>query len=309
MKKITLLFTLLLISSTTLHAQDINVSAANFDDAANMNGGVGLGFMNVSNRPAPCDNEAAQFNSGWGVVDLISEVNIPGNTITLKPNRINVQDDYWQQGPPGGPFTMLEGNKYMDASHYIEDDALLNSSFTFNGEVLSNTLNSAGLCTPFIAEAFIKVFNSDYSILEQHIKVPLNVGLFQLEKTVNGSAGGHVQYGFEVFGANINSDPSFDAAYNALGSIVITENSTLSVNNVVTADFKAYPNPTKSEWTITSNNQIQSIEVYDILGKLVITQEPNDINATINAALLSNGVYIAKINAANGETNIRLIKE
>ncbi|MBT8278929.1 MAG: T9SS type A sorting domain-containing protein [Bacteroidia bacterium] len=307
MKKITLLFTLLIFTFafSPLSAQDIN-----FDPTAT-DGTGWVGFMNVFELPS--NGGGYVFGSGWGTADLVAQDNLDG-TVSLKPNRINDPALEWQGTAPVGDPT---GNRIMEAAYYVENDALAGTAFTFNGEVLSNTLNDLGLSEPITYQVFIKVFASDYSSFVLVDSYNLAAGNFTLSALAGDSAiGDHVQYGFNVVGPNIRLDTDvapnpgyYTDDYNALGSIDFGPNMTLSTNNFDASEFKAYPNPTNSEWTITSNNQIQSIEVYDILGKLVITQEPNDINATINAALLSNGVYIAKINAANGETNIRLIKE
>lgn len=84
----------------------------------------------------------------------------------------------------------------------------------------------------------------------------------------------------------------------------------LGVNKFDTASFKAYPNPTKTSWSITSgNDDITSVRVYDILGKSVYAKTTSSKEVTVNAADLSKGVYFAKVSTANGTSTVKLVKE
>jgi Secretion system C-terminal sorting domain len=84
---------------------------------------------------------------------------------------------------------------------------------------------------------------------------------------------------------------------------------TLSTPDALAQQFKVFPNPTQNVWNIKSNNQIiGNVIVYDILGKEVYTVKPNNTEAIIESDGLSQGLYFAKIKTANGESNIRLVK-
>ena len=71
-----------------------------------------------------------------------------------------------------------------------------------------------------------------------------------------------------------------------------------------------FPNPTTSQWTISSENtDIISVEVFDLQGRQVLYVESNNRNVTINAASLAAGVYISKISTKAGSQSMKLIKE
>ncbi len=72
-----------------------------------------------------------------------------------------------------------------------------------------------------------------------------------------------------------------------------------------------FPNPTRNEWNIRSENiNIQTVEVYNTLGKLVKTVNNNSTEATINASDLSSGIYFAKVNAGSANSStVKLIKQ
>lgn len=84
----------------------------------------------------------------------------------------------------------------------------------------------------------------------------------------------------------------------------------LGVLNFETIEVKIYPNPTQNVWNIISNNQIlKSVQVYDVLGKLVISQNPNSNEVSIDASSLPKGLYFAKISTETGSKSTKLIKK
>ncbi len=74
--------------------------------------------------------------------------------------------------------------------------------------------------------------------------------------------------------------------------------------------FTAYPNPATSGWNITSlnNNVITTIQVVDIMGKVVVSIAPNSNGAVIDASKLSSGIYFAKVTSSNNTQTLKLIK-
>jgi hypothetical protein len=83
----------------------------------------------------------------------------------------------------------------------------------------------------------------------------------------------------------------------------------LAVKNFNAGSFKVYPNPAKTSWNITSNDDITSVQVYDMLGKSVYAKTASSKEVSVNAADLSKGVYFAKVSTANGSSTVKLVKE
>jgi len=171
------------------------------------------GFMNVFAAP----NTGYQFGSSWAGKDLRAIYSDP-STLTLL-TCTNVTDptiSYWTN-PDGS------GAKWMDASWYQQADNLVGQSVTFSGNVVSNTLPAGYNCS-----AFIKVFNSSFSVV-QSVSVPLTNGqtylsatgnlfvcgnsAFNLNLTANAAGAAHVQYGFETTGPNAAITNNPDAYY------------------------------------------------------------------------------------------------
>lgn len=71
-----------------------------------------------------------------------------------------------------------------------------------------------------------------------------------------------------------------------------------------------YPNPTSDILNIKTASEIDSIEIYDLLGKRVKTfTESNINNNTIDISQLSKGMYLAKISSDGKTSTYRIVKE
>lgn len=96
----------------------------------------------------------------------------------------------------------------------------------------------------------------------------------------------------------------FDNIYFSTNQGTVLANQNFESTNVV-----AYPNPTQNSWNVKSNNAVTSIQVFDVLGKNVISLTPNSNDVSIDANGLNTGLYFAKVVTENGSKTIKLIKE
>lgn len=70
----------------------------------------------------------------------------------------------------------------------------------------------------------------------------------------------------------------------------------------------AYPNPAGHTLNITSNMPMQSIAIYDILGKQCLIANQTGASASIDLQKLVNGLYVVRIYSANGQTTVKQIQ-
>jgi starch-binding outer membrane protein SusE/F len=83
----------------------------------------------------------------------------------------------------------------------------------------------------------------------------------------------------------------------------------LATTTFSTNNFKVYPNPTTNNWNfVSSKNAITSVQIVDVLGKVVFTVTGNSNEAKVNASSLNTGIYFAKIATANATETIKLVK-
>jgi hypothetical protein len=84
---------------------------------------------------------------------------------------------------------------------------------------------------------------------------------------------------------------------------------TLGVNEFDTASFNVFPNPSKDSWTVkTTNIDMTSIQVFDVLGKNVLSLNPNASETTIDGSSLKTGLYFARITTNGSMNTVKLIK-
>ncbi len=70
-----------------------------------------------------------------------------------------------------------------------------------------------------------------------------------------------------------------------------------------------YPNPAQDFVKIQSENNMQSVELYDLRGRLISNETVGIQNHEINISDLSKGVYLLKIKTNNSTETIRLVKK
>jgi hypothetical protein len=84
----------------------------------------------------------------------------------------------------------------------------------------------------------------------------------------------------------------------------------LALNDFKAKSFSAYPNPTRNSWNIVSgNDDITSVQVFDMLGKSVYNKAASSKEVNVNASALSQGVYFARVSTAKGTSTVKLVKE
>jgi len=96
------------------------------------------------------------------------------------------------------------------------------------------------------------------------------------------------------------------ASNDAYKSFTIQSNATLTTNtNALEDSMSIYPNPadTALNILITDNQSIDSIELYTIRGKKIVSTTAK----TINVSNFESGIYILKISTKNGQVTKRII--
>lgn len=94
-----------------------------------------------------------------------------------------------------------------------------------------------------------------------------------------------------------------------MGTITITLES-LNVTNFDTTDFSISPNPANDQLRIISAQPMQTVEIYNALGARVLSQAVvNNREAQINIQELSSGVYLVQTTDSNNRKTVnRLVK-
>ncbi len=81
--------------------------------------------------------------------------------------------------------------------------------------------------------------------------------------------------------------------------------------NTPEASFSIYPNPAKNVLHIVSDTKLQSVSMYDLLGKLVAQYDMNgELSKSISISDLKTGVFLIKIETVSGFPKLsKFVKE
>ncbi|MDI1256237.1 MAG: T9SS type A sorting domain-containing protein [Flavobacterium sp.] len=102
---------------------------------------------------------------------------------------------------------------------------------------------------------------------------------------------------------------NYTITFNRLTGEYTFVNVDLGVGNLDAVKLTVYPNPTKNLWNFSSTNAvISSITIIDVLGKTILTQNYNANEVNVDATLLPQGMYFAKITAGENIQTIKVIK-
>ena len=108
-------------------------------------------------------------------------------------------------------------------------------------------------------------------------------------------------YTVTAMGVDTESDPSEEACTKTLGESLSESESY----------FNIFPNPASDNITISTNQEITEVNIYNILGVNVYNEQftINNSQLNVNISDFSNGVYFIKVKTEEGEIVKRFIKK
>ena len=133
---------------------------------------------------------------------------------------------------------------------------------------------------------FIEVLVKPQSIID---KLEVRLGL-----------DGYGKYCFTVTASNL-------AGESEQSNVACVEYTDAIEENVVA--FNIYPNPVENEIIVSSEEIIEEITIYNVLGTMVYAEQCTTNNVRLNVSDLSSGVYFVKLRTANAETVSRIVKK
>ena len=169
-----------------------------------------VGYMNVFNNAGGATGSPGSyiFGTGWGLTDLSST--FAASTLTLTPNFNAYVDSltgtdadraFWTDSTDGGVTAGPLGNKWMEANTFVENNALIGNTVTFQGN-----LDSFNLLSPnYTAIAFVKALDPiSFAAVINQFSVLSSAGPFSVSADLSFADGLIIQYGFTVTGLNAN---------------------------------------------------------------------------------------------------------
>ena len=85
--------------------------------------------------------------------------------------------------------------------------------------------------------------------------------------------------------------------------------STASTGDLDLVRFNYYPNPVKEKLNMTAQEEISSVEVYNILGQQVKSMKPSQLNTSLDLTSLSAGTYMVRARVNDKVGSFKVVKE
>lgn len=132
-------------------------------------------------------------------------------------------------------------------------------------------------------------------------------------------------HGFVQYKIKLNNGLPVGTQFRNRAHIYFDYNSAVSTNQVITNIFSptglsnlvmdknsvlVYPNPFTTNITVYSASEINTVVVYDMLGKVVLTLlNTNSKEVLVDMSTVSKGFYVMKISTNSGELTKKIVKE
>ena len=103
-------------------------------------------------------------------------------------------------------------------------------------------------------------------------------------------------------------------ATQTIGGCTSTTSLAVTVTTLANVEFESvqfnyYPNPIIDQLIITADKEINSIEVYNLIGQKLISLYPNVSETSVDFINLPNAVYLVKVQANGVSKDIKVIKK
>uniref|UniRef100_UPI004048ED3F T9SS type A sorting domain-containing protein n=1 Tax=Gelidibacter sp. TaxID=2018083 RepID=UPI004048ED3F len=190
------------------------------------------------------------------------------------------------------------------------------SSSTVNFSILGANVDNVTFCEETSPALYADIWYSFTMPVDGNVIISENsdINLMTLYDVCNGSLLGCFSDNgsFENLIANTNyklqvlRKSDFLSYSTTSDNFNITVESTLGVQEITNNNIKLYPNPTSDYINISSQTPIIEIDMYDVLGKHVLSTSQT---TQIDVSQLTSGLYFVKIQSDKGEIIKKIIIE
>ncbi len=175
------------------------------------------------------------------------------------------------------------------------DNAMITTSAI---KMILNTDNAGSQCTWDITNSAGTIVNSggpyeNNQNIQENFELPIECYSFNIYDSA-GNGGGSVV----VFDSESNVILSSPGNYDDGISAYFTTNGVLGTNDNVLNNLVIYPNPASSILNI-DNAENSTIEVYDLLGRVIFSRTNISLKEQLNVSTLNSGTYLIRITNEN----------
>ena len=278
--------------------------------------------LNIPNNPQYSNDINMAFNLGGALADIswLADGDIPIVSFHCENDQYAPIDTGDVIVPTTNDFVVeVMGSRAVQhySNQYGNNDAFINAGFSFNSDpfTLAANVNNSGYegLNIFITPAPSPTPNA-FGESEEEQGAPWdwwdNATYDQMHQAVHGSPAGYGAANSLLGNPDMSATKArayIDTIQGYLNPriyVVLGLGGVLSVNNVVDHSTNIFPNPTKKNITIENSNfKINTVELYNIAGQLVKSENVNSMSTNLNVSDLKKGIYILEIKS--NETSIR----
>ena len=75
------------------------------------------------------------------------------------------------------------------------------------------------------------------------------------------------------------------------------------------SSFNYFPNPVNDVLTIKAQNNVEDVKVFNMLGQMVLRQNPNTRDCTVDLSAMQSGAYFVQVSIGNTVETVRVLKK
>ena len=113
----------------------------------------------------------------------------------------------------------------------------------------------------------------------------------------------------KIFGNTNYTNPCLGASYGQAEDYTITVTAALDMADFNKVQIQVYPNPATDVLNIVSSTIVNTVQVFDITGKLVGSHIVNAAESTVNISNLAPGMYLITIQTDEGSQSKKVVKK
>jgi hypothetical protein len=242
-----------------------------------------------------------------------------GNSIPEAWNSENVSSGCdWQYGYTGTMPQSGSPSASFPSGAVLFDDSLCGNLSNDRISLTAPTINLSGVTNAEIVvtynlqvfgnkgEFIVEVFDGSnwVEVFLQDIDSPRNTGTNE-SKTIDVSA-----FVNNAFAARfIYNDEGGSTWGLGIDNYVLNNNSVAGIEDLADFKFKYYPNPVTNMLKLSSRENIEKINIYNILGQEVMIQNPSKGYAQVDMSSLPIGVYVAHIQIESRTGSVKILKQ
>ena len=195
--------------------------------------------------------------------------------------------------PYGSNPTVMTGTNYPIQWEPSQVTDFFLKAITNPGQGVSNTITITGE-----TEA-----DFDYVYI-----VEMSTGNILLTPT-SGTFNGLEVTGIGELGIYIVSDSSVDSTSDPEYTPVFSVScQTAGLDDLSNNLFTYFPNPVNDQLTIRAQKKVSEVTIYNMLGQVVLSQQPNTIDCSLDMAQMQTGAYFVQVSIDNSIETVRVLK-